>query len=119
MGAAAVAGGPVVVAAFPVAGTARHQRLDVPLPACLDRSGGPSSLSSAGPRRRPGTPGHPPGTPAQFPDPHSRGGTHRYPRPCVQEFHRKGKRGTMGKGWTATLTGVVGCDVTGRLPGCS
>ena len=75
---------------------ARHQRLDVPLPACLDRSGGAASRLSAGPRRRPGTPGHPPpppGTPAQFPDPHSRGGTHRYPRPCVQEFHRKDSGG--------------------------
>ena len=42
---------------------ARHQRLDVPLPACLDRSGGPSSRPSAGPRRRPGTPATPPAPP--------------------------------------------------------
>ena len=77
---------------------ARHQRLDVPLPACLDRSGGPSSRSSAGPRRRSGTPGHPPGTPAQFPAPRSRGGTHRYPRPCVLGISQKGEARNDGEG---------------------
>ena len=65
----------------------------------LGPSGGPSSRSSAGPRRRSGTPGHPPPAPPLSSRPPARAGGPIGTRArAFWEFHRKGKRGTMGKG---------------------
>ena len=50
----------------------------------------PVSRSSARPAHSAqGPPAIPPATPAQFPDPRSRGGTHRYPRPCAEFSERR------------------------------
>ena len=91
----------------------RHQPRSAPRCTFADRSGGPAATHQPARGAAQGPPATPRPPPLSSPTPAARGGTHRYPRPCVLDFQKKGGQQRAHPGVDAAVADRGGDRVPG------